>query len=49
MKFIFKNGKYSNSTRAAYQDLISFASVSVNKIDKVVDIALTQNAGIQVD
>ena len=46
---LFKKGQYSNITRAAYQDLISFAGVSANKVDKVVDIVLTQIAGIQVD
>ena len=46
---LFKKGQYSNSTRAAYQDLISYAGVSANKVDKVVDIVLTQIAGIQVD
>ena len=46
---LFKKGQYSNSTRAAYQDLISFAGVSANKVNKVVDIVLTQIAGIQVD
>ena len=46
----FKSNKqYSNSTRATYQDLISYAGVSANKIDKVVDIFLTQIVGIQVD
>ena len=35
---LFKKGKYSNSTCAAYQDLISYAGVSANKVDKVVDI-----------
>ena len=46
---LFKKGQYSNSTRAAYQDLISYASISTNKVDKVVDIVLTQISGIQVD
>ena len=35
---LFKKGQYSNSTCAAYQDLISYAGVSANKVDKVVDI-----------
>ena len=47
---LFKKGQYSaNSTGAAYQDLISFAGVSANKVDKVFDTVLTQIAGIQVD
>ena len=46
---LFKKCQYSNSTRAAYQDLISFAGVSANKVQKVVDIVLTQISGIQVD
>ena len=46
---LFKKSQYSNSTCAAYQDLISFADVSANKAEKVVDIVLTQTAGIQVD
>ena len=46
---LFKKGQCSNSTCAAYQDLISYAGVSANKVDKVVDIVLTQIAGIQVD
>ena len=46
---LFKKGQYSNSTHAAYQDLISYAGVSANKVDKVADIVLTQIAGIQVD
>ena len=41
---LFKKGQYSNSARAAYQDLISFAGVSANKVDKVVDIVLTQSS-----
>ena len=45
---LFKKGQYSNNTHAAYQDLISFAVVSANKAGKVVDIALTQIAEIQV-
>ena len=44
---LFKKGQYSNSTRAAYQDLISFAGVSANKVEKVVDIVLTQIAGLK--
>ena len=44
---LFEKGQYSNSTRAAYQDLISYPGVSANKVDKVVDIVLTQIAGIQ--
>ena len=32
--------QYSNSTRAAYQDLINYAGVSANKVEKVVDIVL---------
>ena len=40
--------QYSNSTRAAYQNLISYAGVSANKVDKVVDIILTEIDGIQV-
>ena len=46
---LFKKSQYSNSTCAAYQDLFSFADVSANKVEKVVDIVLTQTAGIQVD
>ena len=46
---LFKKGQYSNSTRAAYQDLISFSGLGANKFDKVVDIVLTQITGIQVD
>ena len=46
---LFKKGQYSNSTRAAYQDLISFAGVSANKLPQAVDIVLTQIAGVQVD
>ena len=46
---LFKKGQYSNSTRSAYQALISFAGVSANKVEKVVDIVLAQIAGIQVD
>ena len=46
---LFEKAQYSNSTRAAYQDLISFAGVSENKVDKVVDIVLTHIAEIQVD
>ena len=46
---LFKMGQYSNSTRVAYQDLISYAGVSANKVNKVVDIVLTQIAGIQLD
>ena len=42
-------GQYCNSTRAAYQDLISYAGISANKVDKVIDISLTQIAGIHVD
>ena len=38
---LFKKGQYSNSTCAAYQDLISYAGVSANKVDKDVDIVLT--------
>ena len=45
---LFKKYQYNNSTRAAYQDLISFAGVSANKVQKVVDIVLTQISGIQV-
>ena len=45
---LFKKGQYSNITCATYQDLISFAGVNANKVDKVVDIVLTQIAGIQV-
>ena len=41
--------QYSNSIRAAYQGLISFAGVSANKVDKVVDVVLTQIAGIPVN
>ena len=44
---LFEKGQYSNSTRAAYQDLISYPGVSANKVDKVVAIVLTQIAGIQ--
>ena len=46
---LFKKGQYSNSTRSAYQALISFAGVSASKVEKVVDIVLAQIAGIQVD
>ena len=46
---LFQKSQHSNSTCAAYQDLISFAGVSANKVEKVVDIVLTQIAGIQVD
>ena len=46
---LFKKGQYSNSTRAAYQDLISFVDVSANNVKKVADIVLTQVAEIQVD
>ena len=46
---LFKKSQYSNSTCAAYQDLISFADISANKVEKVLDIVLTQTAGIQVD
>ena len=46
---LFKKGQYSNSIRAAYQDLISFAGVSANKVQKVIGVVLTQIAGIQVD
>ena len=46
---LFKKCQYSNSTRAAYQDLISFAGVSANKVQKVIDVVLTQVAKIQVD
>ena len=45
---LFKKGQYSNSIHAAYQDLISFAGVNANKVDKVVDISLTQITEIQV-
>ena len=37
IEFIFKKGQYSNSTHAAYQNLVSYAGVSANKVDKVVD------------
>ena len=46
---LFKKGQYSNSIRAAYQDLISFSGVSANKVKKVVGVVLTQIARIQVD
>ena len=46
---LFKKGQCSNSTYAACQDLISFAGVSANKVDKVVDIVLPQISGIQAD
>ena len=46
---LFKKGQFSNSTHAAYQDLINFAGVSAKKVEKVVDIVLKHNAGIQVD
>ena len=46
---LFKKGQYSNSIRAAYQDLISFAGVSTNKVDEVADIVLTLIAEIQLD
>ena len=45
---LFKLDQHSNSTRAAYQDLISYTGVSANKVDKAIDIVLTQIAGIQV-
>ena len=37
------------NTATAYQDLISYAGVIVNKANKFVDIVLTQIPGIQVD
>ena len=43
---LFKKGQYSNSTCAAHQDLISYAGACANKVDKVVDIVLTQIAVI---
>ena len=48
IEFIFKKGQYSNSTHAAYQNLVSYAGVSANKVDKVVDTVLAQFARIQV-
>ena len=33
----------------AYQDLLSYAGVNANNIDKCVDIVLTQIPGIQDD
>ena len=44
---LFKKGQYSK--RAAYQDLISYAGVNANKVDKIFDIVLRQISGIQVD
>ena len=39
---LFKKDEYSNNTpRAAYQNLTSYAGVSTNKPEKVVDIVLT--------
>ena len=43
---LFKKDLYSNSTRIAYQDLLSYAGISAKKIEKVVDIVLTQIAEI---
>ena len=34
---------------AAYQDLISYAGISANKVHNVADIVLTQIARTQVD
>ena len=34
---------------AAYQDLISYAGISANKVNNVADIVLTQIARTQVD
>ena len=34
---LFKLRQYSNITHAAYQELISYAGVSANKVDKVND------------
>ena len=48
IEFIFKKGQYSNSKHAAYQNLVSYAGVSANKVDKVVDTVLAQFARIQV-
>ena len=48
IEFIFKKSQYSNSTHAAYQNLVSYAGVSANKVDKVVDTVLAQFARIQV-
>ena len=45
---LFKTEQYSNSTRAAYQNLISYAGVSANKVDKVVNIVLPEIDGIQL-
>ena len=44
---LFKKDQYSK--RAAYQDLISYAGVSADKVDKIFDIVLRQISGIQVD
>ena len=46
---LFQKGQYSNQVRAAYEDLISDGCVSANKIEKVVNIALTKIAGLQAD
>ena len=46
---LFKKDQYSNSTCAGYQNLISFAGVSANNVNKVVNIVLIQITGIQVD
>ena len=45
----FKKDQYSNSMRAAYQDLISYAGISATKVHNVADIVLTQIARTQVD
>ena len=45
---LFKTEQYSNSTQAAYQNLISYAGVSANKVDKVVNIVLPEIDGIQL-
>ena len=46
---LYKKTQYSSSAHTAYQDLISFAGVIANKVDKVVDTVLTHIAGIQAD
>ena len=46
---LFKKCQYSNNTRAAYQNLISYTGVRANKVKKGVDIILIQIAVVQVD
>ena len=40
---LFKKSQHSNSTCAAYQDLISFAGVSANKVEKLHFDETTKN------